>query len=215
MTAVTSVVASPATGEEGVGHIITISLNMSGNVTVSGGTPKLILNDDGVAVYDAAKSTTTSLVFDYTVAGGQTTQNLTVASIFLNGASITDSSGNNADLSGALTTFTGLQISDSLIGLAFNPQSQAYEVISVNPTTGSVTSLIRALSGVQYLGSGEAAAGNDIYFTGGAIVTDPMTGVGGFGPESLFTADISTGALTSVPVPRVLRSIASIALQGK
>ena len=89
-----------------------------------------------------------------------------------------------------------------MIGLAFNPQSQAYEVISVNPTTGSITSLIRALSGVQYLGSGEAAAGNDIYFTGGAIVTDPMTGVGGFGPESLFTADISTGALTSVPVPQ-------------
>jgi hypothetical protein len=60
---VTSVTASPATGDEGIGQTITITLAMSENVTVSGGTPKLILNDAGVAVYDAAKSTPTSMVF--------------------------------------------------------------------------------------------------------------------------------------------------------
>ena len=41
-------------------------------VTVTG-TPTLSLNDGGVASYDAAQSTSTALVFDYTVGAGQNT----------------------------------------------------------------------------------------------------------------------------------------------
>jgi hypothetical protein len=120
MTAtVTSVVASPATGEEVLGQIVTITLNMSEGVTVSGGTPKLVLNDNGVAIYDPAHSTTTSLVFDYTVPRGQTTENLAVTGVVLNGTSVKDSTGNNADLSGPTATFSGLQIDGEGFALAY------------------------------------------------------------------------------------------------
>ena len=80
------------------------------NVVTTGGTPTLTLNDGGTATYDAAKSTATALVFDYTVAAGQNTAALAVTGNILNGGSITDGAGNAANLAGADVTFTGLQI---------------------------------------------------------------------------------------------------------
>ena len=60
----------------------------------------MTLNDGGTASYDAAHSTATSLVFDYTVASGQTNvASLAVTSVSLNGATITDGAGNVANLS--------------------------------------------------------------------------------------------------------------------
>jgi hypothetical protein len=106
---VTSVIASPATGDEGLGQRISITLTMSQSVSVDG-PPELILNDGGVATYDVSKSMPNSLVFDYTVVGGQSTPNLAVTGTVLNGASILDSSNTDADLSGAVKTFSGLQI---------------------------------------------------------------------------------------------------------
>ena len=109
---VTAATATPATGEEGAGASIAITLAMSEavNVVTTGGTPTLTLNDGGTATYDAAKSTATALVFDYTVAAGQNTAALAVTGNILNGGSITDGAGNAANLAGADVTFTGLQI---------------------------------------------------------------------------------------------------------
>ena len=73
---------------------------MSEAVKVTG-TPTLSLNDCGVATYDAAHSTATSLAFDYTVAAGQNTSDLAVTGVELGrGGSIADSVGVTADLSG-------------------------------------------------------------------------------------------------------------------
>ena len=58
--------------DEGVGEAIPITLILKEAVTVSG-TPTLTLNDGGTTGHDAAHSSATSLVFDYTVASGQTT----------------------------------------------------------------------------------------------------------------------------------------------
>ncbi len=91
------------------GETAVLTLAMSEAVTVSGGVPTLTLNDGGSATYEAAQSTPTSLVFDYTVAAGQYTNSLAVTGINLNGATVTDA-GNAANFAGADTTFTGLLV---------------------------------------------------------------------------------------------------------
>ena len=64
----TQVVAAPASGDEGVGKTITLTLDMSEAVTVAG-TPTLSLNDGGVATYTGG-SGTSALTFSYTVGAG-------------------------------------------------------------------------------------------------------------------------------------------------
>ena len=46
------------------GHIVTIGLAMSEDVTLTG-APVLLLNDGGTASYDSSRSTSTTLAFDY------------------------------------------------------------------------------------------------------------------------------------------------------
>ena len=108
---VSSVAALPGSGDLDAGNAVTITLAMTGAATVTG-IPTLTLNDDGTATYDSSKSTSTSLAFDYTVGAGQNSAALGITSVNLpNGASITDSNGNNANLTlPAASTFTGLEI---------------------------------------------------------------------------------------------------------
>jgi Phosphoesterase family len=90
------------TGDLNVGKTVTITVNFSAAVTVntSGGSPTLTLNDGGAAAYTAG-SGTTALSFSYTVAAGQNTPDLVVSALNLNGATIKDGAGNNANLTGA------------------------------------------------------------------------------------------------------------------
>ena len=95
---VTAIVTSPPSGLEETGAVITLTLAMSEVVTVAGGTPTLTLNDGGTATYTGG-SGTDALTFSYTVAAGQNTSALTATAANLNGATITDSGGNAANLS--------------------------------------------------------------------------------------------------------------------
>jgi plastocyanin len=104
---VTSVTATPATAVLGPNGTATLTLTFSQAVTVAGGTPTLTLNDGGTATYDAAASTATTLMFDYTVGAGQNTPDLTVSSLALNGATIRDANGNDAVLTGAVANPAG------------------------------------------------------------------------------------------------------------
>src|SRR5262249_34681913 len=112
---VASVVASGAgitggNGDLGAGSVVTLTVNLSGAVTVAGGTPTLTLNDGGTATY-VGGSGTGALTFSYTVAAGQNTSDLTVTGVNLNGATIKDGVGNSANLAGATTNPSGtLQI---------------------------------------------------------------------------------------------------------
>nr|WP_249137664.1 hypothetical protein [Bradyrhizobium canariense] len=108
---VTQVFASPGTGVEHVGDSVKLTLSFSEAVTVSG-TPTLSLNDGAKATY-VGGSGTSSLTFSTTVASTNTnTLALAITGANLpNGASIKDSGGLAANLSGAVTTFSGLQIS--------------------------------------------------------------------------------------------------------
>jgi len=140
---VTAVTATPGSGEVDAGQAITLTLTMSEAVTVdtTNGTPTLALNDGGTAVYDAANSDPAAglLVFDDTVASSDSTPDLTVAQVYLNGATVQDASSANADFTAALNLPAGLQV-----GPAFVTSVQTYE--SGTADTGETVHLAAYIS---------------------------------------------------------------------
>ena len=128
LPSVSSVVATGAgitngSGDLDAGHVVTLTINLTSAVTVTGG-PTLTLNDGGTAVYTGGSSSTTALTFSYTVANGQNTNDLAIAAVVLNGATIQDGTGHNADLSGAVTNPAGtLQIDTTAPTVATTPQT--------------------------------------------------------------------------------------------
>ena len=107
---VTQVVASPGSGTENPGDVITLTVDLSKAVTVTG-TPTLTLNDGAIATY-VSGSGTNALTFSYTVAATDSTvPTLAITQVNLpSGATVKDAAGNAANLSGAVTTFPGLSI---------------------------------------------------------------------------------------------------------
>ena len=81
--AATASVAGPLDAGRTVSFAATVT-----DPVVVGGTPALVLDNGASATYDAAASTPTSLVFDYTVAGGGDTADLKVTGLALDGGSI-------------------------------------------------------------------------------------------------------------------------------
>ena len=98
---VSAVAASPSTGIEVAGNTITLTLTMTEVVTVTG-TPTLSLNDGGTATYTGG-SGTGALTFSYTVSATDSDVSaLAITQVNVpNGATITDASGNTANLAGA------------------------------------------------------------------------------------------------------------------
>ncbi len=100
---VSSVVETPPSGSVTTARIATMTLNMSKVVVVAGGIPTLYLDDGGTATYTGG-SGTSALTFSYAVAAGQVIPNLMVIAVNLGSATIKDTSGNAANLSGALAS---------------------------------------------------------------------------------------------------------------
>ena len=84
VTAINAVPSSP--GSLSVGERVTFTLNIDTAVRLR--RPDLAAEQRGIATFDAAASTGTSLVFDYTVTAGQDMADLLVTSLALNGATI-------------------------------------------------------------------------------------------------------------------------------
>ncbi|QOZ27723.1 calcium-binding protein [Bradyrhizobium sp. CCBAU 51753] len=103
---VTGVAATPSDGHEAAGSVITFAVAFDEIVNVAGGNPTLTLNDGGVA-HLAGGSGTATLTYQYTVATGENTADLAVTGSSLNGATIRDQAGNDADLAGAVGNPTG------------------------------------------------------------------------------------------------------------
>ena len=99
-------------GDLNAGHdvFLTVTLDEAAIVT---GTPKLLLNDGGVANY-VSGSGTAALVFKYTVAAGDNTADLAVTAVDLNGGTVRDGNGTNADLSAAAANPAGILQIDTL-----------------------------------------------------------------------------------------------------
>ena len=199
---VTAATASPSIGDEGVGKAIPITLTMSEAVTVSGGTPTLNLNDGGTASYDAAHSTATSLVFDYTVASGQTNvASLAVTSVSLNGATITDGAGNVANLSGADVTFSGLQIdttTPSVTAATASPSTGDEGVGKAIPITLTLSEAVTVSGGTPTLtlNDGGTASYDAAHSTATSLVFDYTVASGQTNVASLAVTSVSLNGAT-------------------
>jgi Ca2+-binding RTX toxin-like protein len=156
-------------GTLGVGAVVTLTVNCSeaAVVNTAGGTPTLTLNDGGVATYSGG-SGTSALAFTYTVAAGQNTPDLTVTAANLNGGSITDTAGNAAVLTGAVTNPAGtLQISTPAGPMAAPPSTQTFgSATDSSPTIYTLSSTDSATITPDY----SSGASNEFDFTGN--VTD-------------------------------------------
>jgi hypothetical protein len=151
----TSLVASPNSDVANVGQVVTLTVNLSEAVTVSG-TPTLTLNDGGTAVFSGG-SGTNALTFSYMVLPTDTSvSSLTVTTVNLNGGSIQDANGNVANLSLTGLNQSGPQIQipadtvaeiDAIYEAVFQQQPTAGEVgtwLAMEPSLGDAT-LITAL----------------------------------------------------------------------
>ena len=147
---VTSVTANPASGAEVPGDTITFTVNMSEAVTVSGGSPKLNLNNGGVATYQSG-SGSNALTFTYTVAPGVTAVSaLAISSTSPNGATIQDASGNVVSLAGAVTTFSGISVAEGPVAVAYYLANKsaldAAGGVTIADTAANVGSAINTLN---------------------------------------------------------------------
>jgi 20S proteasome alpha/beta subunit len=174
----TSIVESPSTGDLNAGNMVTLTLNLSGAVTVAGGAPTLTLNDGGTATYTGG-SGTNALTFSYTVGAGQNTASLAATAINLNGATVKDGSGNAAGLSLSGLTQIGPQI---------------------DTTTPSVSSLVASGTGIT-AGAGDLGAGKVVTLT--LSLSEAVTVTGGTptltlndGGTATYTGGTGTSALT-------------------
>ena len=158
-------------GDLNAGHVVTVTLAMSDAVTVAGGTPTLTLNDGGTATY-VGGSGGDALAFGYTVSAGQNTPDLTVTTVNLNGATIKDSSGNAASLSGTLNPTGTLQIDTTPPAAPII----AHDAVNANNTitlSGSATAAttVTVLDGQVALGTATASASGVWSFTTGALTS--------------------------------------------
>jgi hypothetical protein len=114
--AVTALVEQPNKGTVSNDQTVTITLAMTEAVTVKDGTPLLLLNDGGTAIYSSG-SGTNALTFLYGVGVHDTSvASLAATSVDLNGATIADGAGNAANLSLSGLSQSGVQVTVAAVG---------------------------------------------------------------------------------------------------
>jgi beta-glucanase (GH16 family) len=200
--AVTQATAAPGTGTEHVGDTIALTLGFNEAVTVTG-TPTLSLNDGGTATY-AGGSGTGTLTFHTTVASTNTsTSALAISGVNLpSGAAIKDASGVAANLSGAVKTFSGLQI---------DPSSPS------TPTTPSIQPAVMQATAAP--GTGTEHVGDTIALTLGFNEAVTVTGTPTLslndGGTATYVGGSGTGTLTfKTTVASTNTSTAALAITG-
>jgi probable HAF family extracellular repeat protein len=208
---VTSVLASPATGSEGPGAIITITVKFSEAVKVKHGKPALMLNDGAQAKYRGGSGTDT-LTFDYTVSEQDpAVADLAITGVALGSATIGNARG-QADLCGIDQIFTGLTIatrgasayqflnltvpgSITTSSVAINDQGQ---VVGCYQTTGDGPFLGYVYSNGAYITVANPSAPGNVYSATG--INDAGQIVGDFeGPLSGFIDNNGSFSIISDP----------------
>ena len=192
------------------GEIAVFTLALSEPIVISGGLPALVLNDGGTALYNSSHSTSTTLAFDYTMAAGQFTNALAVTGINLNGATVTDVAGNNANLTGADTSFVNLLVdattpkvvsahAHDLLGgtvsvsaargvLIGNSDANSSDALSVSAVLGSAANVGHSVAGAF----GVLALNADGSYSYSNTNPGAVTAVGGV-TEDLFNYTVSNG----------------------
>ena len=135
---------SGGTGNLNAGDAVTLTVTFSEAVTVSGGTPNLVLNDGGNAAYSSG-SGSTALVFSHTVQAGQNIADLAVTSLSLNGATVKDTAGN---------------LANTVAAAGYNPAG-TLRIDTTVPTVSSIAASGPALTA----GGGTVGVGATVIFT--------------------------------------------------
>ncbi|WP_421577752.1 beta strand repeat-containing protein [Shinella sp. M31] len=108
---------SGGSGTLTTGEAARFSIALSEAVTITDANKLVLTLSNGEkAIYDAAASTATKLVFSYRVGLEETSSDLAAKGIILNGATIRDTAGNNADLTGTIVNPTGTLVIDGYTG---------------------------------------------------------------------------------------------------
>ena len=209
---VTAVTTSPSPGDIDAGQQITFTIGSSKPVSVIG-TPTLDLNNGGIASYDVAASSPSSLVFDYTLPSGspvpgKETGDLSITGALLNGGTIKDSAGNPLAINAAAgdpPAVRNFAILNTNSNDAFYTAGDAYtgpvqglqhQYINITPDNLDITALVP--NSFIHSGSGEDAI--DVSGVGGTNVLDGSTGsnflVGGSGNDTFFIDDRGATAQT-------------------
>ncbi len=155
-------------GDYDAGQALTLTLNMSGAVNVTG-TPTLTLNDGGTASYVSGSGTST-LVFSYTVAVGQNTAALQVTGLT---GTITDLVGNALSTANLPETFAGVSVitTPTISAITESPSSgdldasntvtltlNLSEAATVNTTSGTPTLTLNDGGTATYTGGSGTSA---------------------------------------------------------
>ena len=196
--AVTQVVASPGSGTENPGDVVTLTLTLSEAVTVTG-TPTLTLNDGGTATYTSG-SGTNALTFSYTVGAADSTVP-TLAIIQANlpsGATVTDVAGNAADLSGAVTTFPGLSIDPPpvVVSVAETPSSGDLGVGKTVTLTLTLNDVVTVSGGIPSLALNDGGIATYVSGSGTNALTFRYTVGAGDNTASLAATGLTLNGAT-------------------
>jgi hypothetical protein len=140
---VTSLTSTSASGTYTTTAVISIQVNFSKTVNVTG-TPKLALNSGGTAAYSSGTGTS-SLTFSYTVAAPQSTTALdaySATSLTLNGGTITDAATVAANLTlptpggaGSLSANATIVVNTTQYTLTIAASPSADGTVQANPTS--------------------------------------------------------------------------------
>ncbi|MES2946612.1 MAG: FG-GAP-like repeat-containing protein, partial [Pseudomonadota bacterium] len=196
-----TVYASTANGSYGIGSVITLKVDFSENVFVTGGTPTLALETgafDRLATYSGGSGGKT-LSFSYTVQAGDTSADLDLLSSTawtMNGASIRDAAGNDAVLTlGTPGTYGSLAANANLVIDGIAP---TLAITSSDSTLGTGQTALITFTFSEDPGASFAWDGSsgDIVVTGGTL--------------SAITGSGLTRAATFTPVAGVRAGTASI-----
>lgn len=139
-------------GTLGMGAQALFRVAMSETVTVTG-TPTLALSTGGTATY-ANGSGSATLTFSHTVAAGQSSADLGITALNLNGGTIRDAAGNAANLAGAANYNPAGTLTIDTTGGAAPPPA------TVNPRAPVIASAL--ITNGQLTLSGTAGAGDKI-----------------------------------------------------
>jgi Bacterial Ig-like domain len=158
-------------------------------VDTTNGTPTLTLNDGGSSSFTGG-SGSTALTFTYVVAAGQNTPDLVVSSLNQNGATIRDTLGNNADLSGATNDNPAGTLQIDTVAPA------APTGLSLDATTdsGVVGDGITSFAQVKIDGTAQAGSSVTLYDTNGITVLGSRTANATTGAFSITTSALADGA---------------------
>jgi uncharacterized repeat protein (TIGR03803 family) len=230
----TSITISPSRGDLLTNTSVTFTVAISAAVTVSSNAPSLTLNDGGSAAYDAAHSTSTSLVFDYTVRSSDSTTSLAVTAIAAHGATITDALGSAADFTSVFpTTFSGVEVNipaptvTSVVALPGTGNQQTGTLITL---TVAMTEPVTISGGVPSLSLNDGgsavydpahSSGSELAFDYTAQATDSTTALAitGFNANAATiqdalanNADFSAASVTfaALAINSILPSVTSI-----